>query len=45
MLECSQSKNYIGHLEEHYRNPNLHLTCNMCKVYKHFSFFGFRNAK
>ena len=35
----------IGHLEEHYNNPNLNITCNMCKVYKHISFFRFRNAK
>ena len=40
-------KNYIGHLEEHYNNPYQYLTCNinMCKVYKHISFFRYRNAK
>ena len=29
---------YIGHLEEHYKNPNLFLTCNISNVYKHLSF-------
>ena len=40
-----QVKNYIGHLEEHYKNPDLYITCKMCNVYKHISFFRFRNAK
>ena len=38
-------KNYIGHLEEHYKNPDFYINCKMCNVYKHISFFRFRNAK
>ena len=35
-------KDYIKHLWDHYPNPNQYLECNMCKVYKHISFFRFR---
>ena len=38
-------KNYIKHLGGHYNNPDQYLACNMCKVYKHISFFRFRNGR
>ena len=38
-------KDYIKHLEEHYVNRDQYLECNMCKVYKHISFFRFRNGR
>ena len=38
-------KIYIEHLGEHYDDPGLHLTCSMCRVNKHISFFRFRNAR
>ena len=38
-------KNYIKHFGDHYVNPDQYLECNMCKVYKHFSFFRFRNGR
>ena len=38
-------KDYIKHLGDHYANPNQYLECNMCKVYKHISFFRFRNGR
>ena len=38
-------KDYFKHLGEHCVNPNQCLECNMCKVYKHISFFRFRNGR
>ena len=37
-------KDYIKHLGEH-ANPDHYLECNMCKVYKHISFFRLRNGR
>ena len=37
-------KDYIKRLGEHYVNPDQYLECNMCKDYKHISFFRFRNG-
>ena len=36
-------KDYIKNLEKDYDNRDEYLQCNICKVYKHISFFRFRN--
>ena len=38
-------KDYINHLGEHHVNINQYPNCNMCKVYKHNSFFTYRNGR
>ena len=43
--DIAKVKDYIKHLGEHYGNPDQYLECNMCKVYKHISFFRFRNRR
>ena len=44
-MDIVKVNDYIKHLEEHYVNPDQYLECNMCKVYKHISFFRFRNGR
>ena len=38
-------RDYIEHLEKHYNDKSLYLTCCMCGVNKHNSYYRFRNAK
>ena len=45
MQRYSQTKIYIEHLKKVYDDPGLYLTCSMCWVNKHISFFRFRNAR
>ena len=38
-------EDYIEHLGKHYNDKKLYLTCCMCGVNKHISYYRFRNAK
>ena len=38
-------KDYIEHLGYHYSDPYQYLACSLCNVFKHISFYRFRNKK
>ena len=38
-----KNRHYINHMDIHYNDPSLYLTCIMCKVNQHISGFRFTN--
>ena len=46
LCECYfMNREYISHMDIHYNDPNLYITCIMCKVNQYISGFKFKNFK
>ena len=40
-----EEKDRTDHMSKHYNEVELYLTCSMCKLNKHISFFRFKTNK
>ena len=38
-----KNRDYINHMNIHYNDPNLYITCIRCNVNQHISAFSFKN--
>ena len=38
-----KKRDFNSHMDMHYNDPNLYITCTMCKVNQHISGFKFKN--
>ena len=37
--EIIKERDRNSHINKHYKTLDLHRTCNLCKIYKHISYF------
>ena len=40
-----KKKDRIDHMSKHYKEADIYLTCSMCRLNKHISFFSFKTNK